>query len=73
MENVSGKSAVVCWSRSKFKNNIFKNLNTSMSFYQVESTANKNIIPDNYKLYIWNSKEQARNEATVVQIPSKTF
>ncbi|CAF4850412.1 unnamed protein product, partial [Rotaria socialis] len=54
IENISGHSAVVCWSAT-------------------ENVSNKNALPDNYKLFIWNSKNQKRDQATVIQIPSKFF
>ncbi|CAF4237631.1 unnamed protein product [Rotaria socialis] len=50
IENISGHSAVVCWSAT-------------------ENVSNKNALPDNYKLFIWNSKNQKRDQATVIQIP----
>ncbi|CAF1524841.1 unnamed protein product [Rotaria sp. Silwood1] len=48
IENISGHSAVVCWSAS--------------------DSSNVNIQPDSYKLFIWNSKEQTRDQATVIPI-----
>ncbi|CAF3579326.1 unnamed protein product, partial [Rotaria sp. Silwood2] len=48
IENISGHSAVVCWSAS--------------------DSSNANIQPDSYKLFLWNSKEQTRDQATVIPI-----
>ncbi|CAF3704714.1 unnamed protein product [Rotaria sp. Silwood1] len=48
IENISGHSAVVCWSAN--------------------DSSNVNIQPDSYKLFIWNSKEQTRDQATVIPI-----
>ncbi|CAF1293197.1 unnamed protein product [Rotaria sordida] len=48
IENISGHSAVVCWSAN--------------------DSSNGNAQPDSYKLFIWNSKEQTRDQATIIPI-----
>ncbi len=70
-ENISGHSAMICWSSSKFLH--IKLINRFHFFNSVDTSSSTNIQPDGYKLLIWNNKELTHDNPMILTLTSKIF